>query len=92
VLRYLCSLRSGYDAVVTVTANGYEPLFSLYSKACLGPIKALLDSSDYCAYASYPQLRVRYVAYDEIARFDKDGRAFLNINTPEDFAKIGGNL
>lgn len=89
VLRYLCSLRNGYDAVVPTTANGYEPLFALYSKSCLGPIRMLLDSGDYCAYAYYPQVRVRYVMYNELARFDRDGKAFLNINTPEEFADIG---
>ena len=92
VIRHLCSLRNGYDAVVPTTAKGYEPLFALYSKSCLWPIKALLDSDDYCAYAYYPQVRVRYVTYEELARFDRDGRAFLSINTPEEFAKIGGNL
>lgn len=92
ILRYLCSLRNGYDAVVPTNADGYEPLFALYAKSCLGPIRALLDSGDFCAYAYYPQVRVRYVAYEELARFDRDGRAFLNINTPEEFAKIGGNL
>jgi molybdopterin-guanine dinucleotide biosynthesis protein A len=92
ILGYLCSLRDGFDAVVPSTEYGYEPLFALYSKSCLGPIKALLDSGDCCAYAYYPQVRVRYVAYEELARFDRDGRAFLNVNTPEDFAKIGGEL
>jgi molybdopterin-guanine dinucleotide biosynthesis protein A len=92
VLRHLCSLRNGYDVVVPTTAKGYEPLFALYSKSCLGPIRALLDSGDYCAYAYYPQVRVRYVTYEELARFNRDGRAFLNINTPEEFAKIGGTL
>lgn len=92
VLRHLCSLRNGYDVVVPTTAKGYEPLFALYSKSCLGPIKGLLDSGDYCAYAYYPQVRVRYVEYEELVRFDSDGRAFLNMNTPEEFAKIGGTL
>ena len=92
LLRYICSLRNGYDAVVPTTANGYEPLFALYSKSCLGPIKALLDSGDYCAYAYLPQVRVSYVAYEELAQFDKDRRAFLNINTPAEFAKIGEEL
>ena len=92
VLRHLCSLRNGYDVVVPTTAKGYEPLSALYSKSCLGPIRALLDSGDYCAYAYYPQVRVRYVTYEELARFNRDGRAFLNINTPEEFAKIGGTL
>jgi len=90
VLRYLCSLRDGFDAVVPSTRYGYEPLFALYSKSCLAPIKALLDRGEFCAYAYYPQIRVRYVTPEELAPLDPEGRAFLNLNTPEDLAKIGG--
>lgn len=90
VLHYLCSLRKGFDAVVLTTADGYEPLFAVYSKSCLGPIKALLESGDCCAYAYYPQIEVRYVPYQELVHLDPDGRAFLNVNTPEQYAKIGG--
>ena len=89
VLRHLCSLKEGYDAVVPSTRYGYEPLFALYSKSCLAPIKALLDRGEFCAYAYYPEIRVRYVPPEELAPFDPDGRAFLNLNTPEEFAKIG---
>ena len=88
LLRYLCSLRNGYDAVVPTNSGDFEPLFALYAKSCLGPIKALLDSGNYCAFAYYPQVRVRYVPYEEIAHLDPDGTAFLNINTPEQFAKL----
>jgi molybdenum cofactor guanylyltransferase len=90
VLHYLSSLRNGFDAVVLTTDKGYEPLFAVYSKNCLGPIKALLESGDCCAYAYYSQIRVRYVPYEELAHLDRDGTAFLNVNTPEQFAKIGG--
>ena len=92
VLRLLCSLRDGFDAVVPRTKYGYEPLFALYAKSCLGPIKTSLDSGDCCAYAYYPQIRVRYVHYEELAHLDRDGRAFLNVNTPDEFARIGGEL
>ena len=90
VLRHLCSLKEGYDAVVPSTRYGYEPLFALYSKSCLGPIRELLERGEFCAYAYYPQINVRYVTTEELAPFDRDGRAFLNVNTPEEFARIGG--
>jgi molybdopterin-guanine dinucleotide biosynthesis protein A len=92
VLRYLCALREGYDAVVTTTANGYEPLFALYSKSCLDPMKALIESGDFCAYAYFPQVRVRHVPYEELAHLDSDRNAFVNVNTPEEFKNIGGKL
>jgi molybdopterin-guanine dinucleotide biosynthesis protein A len=90
VLRHICSLRNGFDAVVPVTPHGYEPLFALYAQSCLGPIKGLLESGNFCAHAFYPQVRVRNVTSEELAHLDSDGKAFLNINTPEQFAGIGG--
>ena len=90
ILRYLCSLRHDFDAVVPTTALGYEPLFAVYAKKCLGPIKSLLESGNFCAYAYYPQVKIKYVDDEELAQFNRDGRAFLNINTPEEYSKIGG--
>ena len=92
VLRHLVSLRSGFDAVVVSTPQGYEPLFALYSKECLQPIKELLESGDCCAYAYYPRVKVRYVLPEELAHLDRDGSAFLNVNTPEQFTETGGEL
>ena len=88
LLRHLCSLREGYDAVVPLTADGYEPLFAVYAKSCLGPMLALLESGNFCVYDFYPQVRVRYVTLAELAHLDRDGRAFVNLNTPEEFEKI----
>lgn len=92
VIRTLCSHRHGADAVVVQRAQGCEPLFALYSKQCLEPIRRLLDSGDCCAYHYFPQVRVRYVPFEDLAPLDPEGRAFLNINTPEQFAAIGGEL
>ena len=89
ILRYLCSIRNGFDAVVVSTEYGYEPLFAVYSKSCLKPIKTLLESGNCCAYAYYPQIQVRFVELKEISHLNSDGRSFFNVNTPEDFAKTG---
>uniref|UniRef100_C6E2Y5 Probable molybdenum cofactor guanylyltransferase n=1 Tax=Geobacter sp. (strain M21) TaxID=443144 RepID=C6E2Y5_GEOSM len=88
VLRYLCSLKDGFDAVVPETPQGYEPLFALYKKGCLEPIRSQLESGDFCAYAWYPLANVRLVAPGELAPLDPDGTAFCNVNTPEQFAQI----
>lgn len=92
VLRYLYSLKTGFDAVVPCSIYGYEPLFALYSKSCLEPIRGQLVRGEYCAYAYYPEIRVRSVSSDELSELNPDGSAFMNINTPEDFAKIGVRL
>jgi molybdopterin-guanine dinucleotide biosynthesis protein A len=92
LLRHLCSLREGYDAVVPLTADGYEPLFAVYAKSCLGPMQALLESGNFCVYDFYPQVRVRYVSSAELAHLDRDGRAFVNLNTPEELEKINKEI
>jgi molybdopterin-guanine dinucleotide biosynthesis protein A len=92
VLEYLCSLRNGFDGVVPVTSHGYEPLVALYARSCLGPMKALLESGNLRVYDFYPQVRIRNVPSGEWAKLDKDGRSFLNINTPDEFAQLGEEL
>ena len=88
ILDHICSLRKGYDAVVPATRRGFEPLFALYAITCLEPMRRLLESGNCCVYDFYPQVSVRYVPSEELAPLDKEGTSFLNINTPEDFARL----
>lgn len=88
VLKGLCALRDGFDAVVPRTEHGFEPLFALYAKSCLCPIKEQLERGEFCAYAYYPQLKIRYLAGDELSHLDPAGTAFVNLNTPEEYARI----
>lgn len=92
VLDHLCSLRKGFDGVVPTTHRGFEPLFALYATTCLEPMRRLLESGNYCVYDFYPQVRIRYVPGEELAPLDKEGTSFLNINTPEEFARLGRRL
>jgi molybdopterin-guanine dinucleotide biosynthesis protein A len=92
VLDHICSLRKGFDAVVPTTRRGFEPLFALYGIQCLEPMRRLLEGGNYCVYDFYPQVRIRYVPSGELAPLDKEGTSFLNINTPEDFARLEKRL
>jgi len=92
LLRHLCSLKDGFDAVVPLTRAGYEPLFAVYAKTCLGPMRTQLESGDFCAYAYFPQLCIRFVESPEIEAIVPEGQAFKNINTPEDFRSVGGSI
>lgn len=88
ILHFLCSLREGFDAVVPKTAHGFEPLFAVYAKTCLEPMGELLESGNLCVYDFYPRVRVRYVQDEELAPLDRNGKSFVNVNTPEEFEKI----
>jgi len=92
ILNYLVSKRHGFDVVVLSRAQGYEPLFAVYSKECLPAMKQQMERGDFCAFGYYPQVRTRYVSCEEVAGFDPDGKALINVNTPAQFARIGGKL
>lgn len=85
LLEYLISLREGYDVVVPVNSGYPEPLFALYSKSCLNPMRELLDAENFRIFDVYPRVRVRRVQGDELLPFDRSGRLFLNVNTLEEY-------
>jgi molybdopterin-guanine dinucleotide biosynthesis protein A len=63
-----------------------EPLHAIYSKACLGPIRATLESGRRQIVAFFPEVRVAYIEPAEVLRYDPTGRSLLNVNTPEQMA------
>jgi molybdopterin-guanine dinucleotide biosynthesis protein A len=71
---------------------GVESLHAIYSKACLEPMRMILESGQRQITAFYPQVRVAYVKPEEIRRFDPAGSSFMNINTPEQMAKTVASL
>jgi molybdopterin-guanine dinucleotide biosynthesis protein A len=87
-LRYLLSLRAGYDVVVPLDRTGYpQSMYAVYGKACLMPIRARLDADRLKVIGFFPDVRVREVSGAEIDRFDPDRISFFNVNTPDDLAE-----
>jgi molybdenum cofactor guanylyltransferase len=64
-----------------------EPLHAIYSKNCLGPMRATLETGRRQIAVFFPEVRVAYVEPDEITRYDPHGRSLLNVNTPEQMAE-----
>ncbi len=87
VVRHLASLRHGFDAVVPRGANGYEPLFAVYSMNCRDLMRRFLEEGKVRIFDLYPELNVRYVPTEELVSLAGDDRALLNVNTPEEFAR-----
>lgn len=88
LLHYLCSLRNGYDAIVPEREDAFEPLYALYAKSSLRCMKSLLEGGNLRIYDLYPMLRTRYVGGSELERFGGAGRSLVNVNTPEEVAKL----
>jgi molybdopterin-guanine dinucleotide biosynthesis protein A len=76
----------GADVVIARTPEGYEPMHAVYRRSsCLPAIEAAIAGDQWRVIAWFPQVHVRTLAEEEIRRYDPDGIAFLNLNTPEEF-------
>ena len=92
LLRYMSSQTEGYDVVIPRLEGWLEPLHAIYSKACIEPIRALLDQGNFKILEFLGEVRVRYIEQEEIERFDPLHLSFLNINTPEDLQRARDEL
>ncbi|NPV65843.1 MAG: molybdenum cofactor guanylyltransferase [Anaerolineae bacterium] len=88
LLAHLISLRAGYDAIVPRLDGFPEALHAVYSKGCLGAIREKLEQDQLKAISFYGQVRLRFVEEDEVRRFDPALRSFVNVNTPEELARL----
>ncbi len=76
------------DVVIAKSDEGYEPLHAIYRReTCIPAIEAAIASDKWRMDSWFPQVKIRLLTSEEINRYDPGGLAFLNINTPEDFAQ-----
>jgi molybdopterin-guanine dinucleotide biosynthesis protein A len=86
IIRILLSDREGYDVVVPLTPDGFEPLFALYHKNCLPAMRDMLERKAYRIFDFYPLVRIRYRQAGELP---PDWRwSLMNVNTPEEFNSL----
>jgi len=99
VARILEERHSRWDVIIPATAEGLQPLFSIYSRQCLGPIESHLaqqlpDTSgnrklrpSLKVQGLFDRLRVREIPESALRPVDPDLISFFNINHPEDLVK-----
>ncbi|MCA9957040.1 MAG: molybdenum cofactor guanylyltransferase [Anaerolineales bacterium] len=90
LLEYMIALRESADVIVPRWEKYPEPLHAIYSKACLNPIEAKLKEKRLKITGFFGEVDVQFVDREEIERFDRNGRSFANINSPDDLAEASG--
>jgi molybdopterin-guanine dinucleotide biosynthesis protein A len=73
---------------VPLPDDGYQTLYAIYSQKCLPAIKRLITADKLKITGFYKEMRLKTINQEQIKQFQQDGRLFLNINTPEDLAKL----
>ncbi len=88
LIRYLASVRQGFDVVVPTFSGKFEALHALYTKNCLNGIEMLINDGVYQTIQLFQSVNVRYVEENEIRKFDPELTSFSNINKPEELRKM----
>lgn len=60
-----------------------HPLHAVYTKNCLAPIRAALRRGERRLISFHQDVRVRVISPQELERFDPQGYALWNVNTPD---------
>jgi molybdopterin-guanine dinucleotide biosynthesis protein A len=80
--------RENMDVVIAEAAEGFEPLHAVYRReTCIPAIESSIEADQWRVISWFPKVNVRRLTTDELGRFDPEGLAFWNVNTPEEFSK-----
>lgn len=81
-----CIEESGLDVVVPRSQDGLEPFHAIYRReSCLNAIYTALEKNIYSLIGWFKLMQVEEISEEQIRPFDPDSRAFINLNTPEDY-------
>ena len=92
LLAYLIEQRESADIIVPIIADRPENLHAVYHRACLPVIREQIDSGVLKVNRLLDRLTVHRVDEPTLRRFDPDLRSFINVNTPDDLARVAGMI
>jgi len=76
------------DVVIAETSDGFEPLHAVYRRGtCIPAIESAIGADQWRVVSWFPHVNIRRLTPDELGRYDPDGLAFWNVNTPEEFTE-----
>ena len=91
LIRHMMGLAGSHDIVVPRSGEGLQPLHAIYARRLLKPVRRLIDDGRLKVTGLYRKTRVLEVPPETIASFGPEDRLFLNVNSPEDLARIQSN-
>ncbi len=94
LIEHMAGLAGGFDAVVPWLPSpntgelAWEPLHALYRRTCLPAVEARLAAGERRVTSFYPEVQIRAITAEEVARYDPAGLSFLNMNTPDEWQRV----
>jgi len=87
VARFLCDTVGGKDAAIPEVTGHLQPLYAAYRRASRTAISTIAATGERRLTAIVSRLNLRTVTEAELLPVDPGLESFLNINTPEDYAR-----
>jgi molybdopterin-guanine dinucleotide biosynthesis protein A len=76
------------DVVIPLNRYGYEPLHAVYRRdTCLPAVEWALNNDQWKLISWFSKVKIRTLSPEECQRYDPQGLAFSNVNTPQELAK-----
>ncbi len=88
LIQHLMDLSPRFDIVIPRMEDGWEPLHAVYSQKCLPFMQKLLLENNLKIIDFFDKIRKREVPPEEMRQYDPRLLSFLNLNTPDDLARI----
>ena len=79
-----------WDAVIPVFEKKTQPLFGIYSKHIARNMEKSIKSGTRSLRKFLEGRQVLYISEQAVRNVDKEGKSFININTPEDAENVIG--
>ena len=76
------------DVVIPSTESGLEPLHCVFRReTCLPAVQKALQNGERRMISWFSDVKVRVLSLEEVAAIEPSGLTFINVNTPEEFAR-----
>lgn len=87
LVRWMISEARGWDVLVPEWEGRLNPLHAVYATWLGAAYQRLLERGLRRPVDLFPEVRVRVIGAAEIRRFDRRGRSFINMNSPEEYER-----
>ncbi len=84
----MINLIENEDVIVPFINGYYEPLYSIYSKACIPEFQKLLDRRWYKITDIFANVNIKKKSKEEVIRLDSSMLCFENINTDKQYLEL----
>jgi len=85
LISYMIGLAEGYDIVMPRIGELSEPLHAVYRRGLVPVIENRIKQNVRQIKGIFSESLVRYVTEEEIDRYDRERRSFINLNTPSEY-------